>query len=164
MASVAEVLVIGVGNPYRRDDGVGVAVIDRLRRQQHAQIKVVEESGEPFALVTRWTGRDFVIMIDAVSSGAAPGTIQRIECSHGAWQSIAPTSSASTHGLGIADAVELGVVLNRLPDRLLIFGVETADVSNGQGLTQPVAAAVDEVVADIVDEVRRLIGGRADVR
>lgn len=154
-----EVLVIGVGNPYRGDDGVGVAVIDRLRDQGHANIEVVEESGESVALISRWTGRRFVIMVDAVSSGAVPGTIARIECSGGSWQVGPRASAASTHGLGVADAVELGMVLDRLPDRLLIFGIEAGEVANGRGLTDAVAAVVDDVVGAIVDEVSVSIGG-----
>ena len=147
-----KVLVIGVGNPYRRDDGAGVVVIDRLRQQGHPDIEVVEESGEPVALIARWTDHPFVIMVDAVTSGAPPGTIARIECSNGTWQQGTSVSAASTHGLGIADAVELGGVLKRLPERLLIFGIESADVSNGRGLTSAVAAAVDDVVRAIADE------------
>jgi len=149
---VDKVLVIGVGNPYRGDDGVGVAVIDRLRDQDHPDIEVCEESGESVALISRWADRQFVIMVDAVTSGAAPGTIARIECSEGSWQVGPRTGAASTHGLGVADAVELGTVLERLPERLLIFGIEAGAVENGHGLTDPVAAVVDEVVQAIIDE------------
>jgi hydrogenase maturation protease len=146
------VLVIGVGNPYRRDDGFGVVVLNRLGEQPTPGLLTVEESGESAALISRWSGHPFVIMVDAVSSGAEPGTIHRLECGDGKWNVPARSSQASTHGLGVANAVELGTVLNQLPERLVIFGVETADVSNGSGLTAKVAAAVDVVVAKIVAE------------
>lgn len=158
-----EVLVIGVGNPYRRDDGFGVAVLQRLREFDAAGVRIVEESGEPTALIARWSGEHSVIMVDAVSSGATPGTVHRLECGDGNWDTGARAGAASTHGLGIADAVELGRSLDRLPRRLVIFGVETADVSNGEGLTSPVAAAVDPVVSAITreaDGLRVLAGER----
>lgn len=147
-----DVLVIGVGNPYRCDDGVGLVVLDRLGRD-HPQVEVVEETGEPAALVSRWTGRDNVVLVDAVSSGGAPGMIHRLDCSGGQWSGAPPAAQASTHGLGVADAVELGRILGRLPDRLILLGVETGDVSAGVGLTDAVTAAVDDVVAAVLVEV-----------
>lgn len=150
--------MIGVGNPYRRDDGVGIEVIERLRDRRLPDVEIFEESGEPAALIARWAEHSFVIMIDAVTSGGKPGDLQRIECHGGGWQSNAVVNSASTHGLGLADAVELGLALNRIPDRLLIFGVETGDVSSGTGLSPDVAKAVDDVVQAVVNEVSAVVG------
>ncbi|MDZ7578312.1 MAG: hydrogenase maturation protease [Candidatus Nanopelagicales bacterium] len=154
---MSPVLVIGVGNPYRRDDGVGLAILERLRSQPLDGVEIVEETGEPTALVTRWAGYSFAIMIDAVSSGAPPGTVHRIECSDGNWAVPARNSKASTHGLGVAEAVQLGLALNRIPDRLTILGVETKDVANGEGLSPEVAAAVDDVVAAVIAEAEAVL-------
>jgi hydrogenase maturation protease len=151
------VLVVGVGNPYRRDDGFGVAVLDRLRELKIPGIQIVEESGEPAALVARWTGHSVVIMVDALASGATPGTIHRLECGGGVWDLGDRTSAASTHGLGVADAIELAKVLDQLPARLVIFGAETQDVSNGPGLSDVVAAAVDPVAREIVHTTSALL-------
>lgn len=142
-------LVIGVGNPYRRDDGFGLAVLSRLQDLALPGVSIVEESGEPAALIARWSGHPLVIMVDAVSSGAAPGSIHQLECGNGIWDVGSRRSSASTHGLGVADAVELGGLLDQLPARLVILGVETQDVTNGTGLSTRVAAAVDPVVGKI---------------
>jgi hydrogenase maturation protease len=157
-----DALVIAVGNPFRRDDGIGLVVLDRLSAA-HPDVAAVEETGEPAALVSRWSGRDCVVLVDAVSSGAAAGTIHRLDCSDGRWSGAPPSAKASTHGLGVADAVELGSVLGRLPARLVLLGVETADVSAGVGLTDAVAAVVDDVVARVMSEVSPTVpmtGGR----
>ncbi len=144
-------LVIGVGNPYRHDDGFGVAVLERLRELAVPGLQIVEESGEPAALIARWSGQSVVIMVDAVTSGAAPGSIHRLECGNGVWDLGDRAASASTHGLGVADAVELAKVLDQLPARLVIIGVETEDVTNGTGLSNAVAAAVDPVAIAIAE-------------
>ena len=144
-------LVIGVGNPYRRDDGFGVAVLERLRELAVPGLQIVEESGEPAALIARWSGKSVAIMVDAVTSGARPGSIHHLECGNGVWDLGDRAASASTHGLGIADAVELAKALDQLPTRLVIIGVETEDVTNGTGLSNAVAAAVDPVVKKIAD-------------
>ncbi|MGD0593392.1 MAG: hydrogenase maturation protease [Acidimicrobiales bacterium] len=142
-------LIIGVGNPFRHDDGVGIAAIERLRLCGLHDTDLVEESGEPVALVQRWTGRETVVLVDAVDSGGPAGTLHRFECTKGLWGDVAPAAAVSTHGLGVLEAVELGRVLDRLPDRLVLLGVEAADVSDGVGLSPPVAAAVEALVGEL---------------
>lgn len=148
------VLVIGVGNPYRHDDGVGVALIARLRECGLPGVELVEESGEPAALVQRWSGWKTVVLVDAVDAGKKAGTLHRFEWAGGRWDAAPSAAAVSTHGLGLAEAVELGRVLERLPDHLVVYGIEVADVSHGVGLSPPVAAALDTLVDDLVEAVR----------
>lgn len=163
--AIGEVVVIGVGNPYRRDDGFGVAVLERLWQRQRvgggvlADVEVAEESGEPVALISRWAGHDTAILIDAVSSGGEPGTLHRVECSDGNWDVGRMSRQASTHGLGVAEAVALGRTLGRLPRRLVIIGAETADVANGSGLSSPVSAAVGLAEDSVMAELGRICRG-----
>ena len=142
-------LIIGVGNPYRRDDGVGIAAIERLREAGLTAADLVEESGEPVALVLRWTGHETVTLVDAVDSGSPAGTLHRFECIGGHWDATPQSRAVSTHGLGIADAVELGRVLDRLPAHLFVFGIEVETVADGVGLSPPVASALDTLVAEL---------------
>lgn len=148
-------LVIGIGNPFRHDDGVGLAVLDRIALDQSVPADVVEELGEPAALVERWTGRDLVVVVDAVVSGAEPGTVVSYELGATAEPIAVPPPKGSSHALGIGDAVELGRALGRFPQRLLFVGVEAADTSAGFGLSPAVAAAVEAVAA----VVRAAVGG-----
>jgi hydrogenase maturation protease len=156
--SASRPLVIGLGNPYRQDDGAGIAVLDRLRQARVADLDIVEESGEPASLVERWTGRSLVMLVDAIASGARPGTVQRMDCGAAAWHATGNLSAMSSHGLGVAEAIDLGRALDRLPARLVAFGIESADLSQGQGLSASVAAAVGSVVEAIVSEARAVRG------
>lgn len=149
---MADVLVIGVGNPYRHDDGVGLAVLEELAARQVPDLRIAEETGEPAALISRWQGHERVILVDAVSSNAEPGTVHRMQCCDGRWSVTPPARQASTHGLGVADAVELARALDHLPHDLVLVGVETADTSEGTGLTLAVAAAVPQVVEMVTAE------------
>lgn len=162
MPTAPRVLVVGVGNPFRRDDGVGLKVLGRLTSMAGdddalAGADIVEESGEPVALIARWTGYDDVIMIDAVSSGGEPGALHRIECSGGNWDVGRSSARASTHGLGVAEAVALGQSLDRLPRRLVVLGVETGDTSQGEGLSAAVERQVDHLAHQAADAVRAAI-------
>ncbi len=118
-------LIICVGNPYRRDDGVGLAVLDTLPDGARA----VEASGESTALLNLWAGERRVVLVDAMSTGAAPGTVHVLACRQGRWASPPPSPAASTHGLGIAEAIALGIAVDDVPDELVLVGVEVADTS-----------------------------------
>ncbi|MCB0919776.1 MAG: hydrogenase maturation protease [Actinobacteria bacterium] len=146
-------LVICVGNPYRHDDGVGVRAYELLQQAELAGVSVVEETGESTGLVARWAGHDEVILVDAGHADSPPGTIHRLEFGDGRWQAPALPGNASTHGLGVAEAMQLGEVLDQLPQRLVLFAVETADTSSGVGLSPEVEAALPDLVTAVISEL-----------
>lgn len=146
-----QTLVIGVGNPYRGDDGAGPAVAQRLGGQVPPEVQVLEATGEGAALLESWDGAARVILIDAVQAGPEtirpPGTILRFDA---AAQSLpSDLFHYSTHAFSVAEAVELSRVLGTLPASCQIFGIVGATFSHGVGLSAPVAAAVEVVAAEI---------------
>lgn len=138
-------LVICVGNPYRRDDGVGLAVLAELP----PSLGATEATGEAADLVARWSGAERVVLVDAVSTGAIPGTVLLLRCVDGTWDGAPPSAAASTHGLGLAEAVGLGSALGTLPQHLTLVGIEVGETGQGLGLSAPVAAAVPEAAARV---------------
>jgi hydrogenase maturation protease len=152
-------LVIGLGNPCRRDDGVGRWVVQQLAPQA-TSATVLEMSGETTGLLEAWRGAERVLLIDAAESGAAPGTIRRIEV--GAGPLPAELSRCSTHALGVAEAIELARALGQLPRQLVIFAVEGADFTFGSGLSDCVAAAARKVLASVKAEIAAARPRRAD--
>jgi len=146
----SRVLVIGVGNDYRHDDAVGLIVARRLREKNLQHVAVREMSGEGTALISAWQGADRVIIIDAVQSGAVPGTIFCFEAHR------EPISvdffRYSTHAFGVAEAIETARSLGQLPQSLIIYGIEGRDFSVGEGLSPEVKQAVEEVAQMILDQ------------
>ncbi len=137
---MSKTLVIGVGNAFRGDDGLGLFVARQLRALALNGVTVLEQSGEGTALVEAWGDAHQVIVVDAVSSGSAPGTIHRFEVV----DQPLPTlfSGSSTHAFGLAEAIELARRLDRLPDQLVIYGVEGKAFELGTGLSPEVENAV----------------------
>ena len=146
-----QTLIIGIGNRYRRDDGAGPAVLDRLRDLKPAGVELVERSGEGAELIDSWRGARSVIVVDAVSSGAEPGTVHRLDASREAIP--ARFFHYSTHAFSLAEAVETARTLGELPRRLIIFGIEGADFGAGEEFSDPVTAALAEVVERIRTEL-----------
>jgi hydrogenase maturation protease len=144
-------LVLGCGFPDRGDDAAGLFVARRLKQLGW---DAREQSGEVAALLTAFEQggpNRTVILVDAVQSGAPPGTVIR-------WDARAkplPRESfhRSVHGLGVAEAVELARVLGKLPGSLLIYGIEGASFEAGAPPCPEVLAGVEEAVRRILEEV-----------
>jgi hydrogenase maturation protease len=153
---VSGVVVIGVGNRYRRDDGAGPAVLDALAGGPTApRARRVELDGEPARVVETWAGADLAIVVDALRSDeSAAGTVRRIEVGPDAGVvGDSASATAGSHALGIGTAAALGRALGRMPARLVVFAVEGANFGHGEGLSQPVRRAVCEVTARIAAEI-----------
>ena len=152
--SSPKILVIGVGNPFRSDDAAGLHVVRDLKEAGFNAATLVEHSGEGAALMETWKGAEAVILIDAVSSGAAPGTVHRLE----PLADPLPSSmfQHSTHAFSIPQAIELSRALNQLPARLVVFGIEGKDFQAGEHLSPEVARALPEVARQVIEETRRL--------
>ena len=97
--------MIGVGNAYRGDDGLGLAVTDDLRGRIPATVELVECEQEPSRLLDAWAGADAAIVVDAVEPGGSPGHVHRFDATTGPIPARAFRSS--THAFGVGEAIEL---------------------------------------------------------
>ncbi|MBO0711305.1 MAG: hydrogenase maturation protease [Acetobacteraceae bacterium] len=138
------VAVIGIGNSGRGDDAVGRAVAARLRRTMHLDVTVAEADGEATELLGLLDGVDRVFMIDACLSGAPAGTVHRFDIAAG--EMPLPASPISSHGMGLAEALELARALDQLPPHCIVYAVEGLSFETGADLSAPVVAAAHRVV------------------
>jgi hydrogenase maturation protease len=137
-------LIIGIGNEYRRDDAAGLIVARQLKERLADSAIVIEQSGDGAALMEAWRSAETVIIIDAVMSGADPGTIHLLD----AKTQPLPKDAfrCSTHAFGVAEAIELSRAMGELPGSLVVYGVEGKNFAAGVGLSPEVERAVGEVV------------------
>mgnify|MGYP002640210756 CR=1 FL=1 len=144
-------LLIGVGNTFRSDDGVGRVLAHQIAEMDLPGVDVVEATGEGAALMDAWQGYARVYILDAVSSGAIPGTIYRIE----AHREPVPTGffHYSTHAFSVAEAIELARSLDLLPERLILYGIEGTCFDHGVTLTPSVEEAGRTVVKQVCVEL-----------
>lgn len=150
----AALVLIGVGNPFRRDDGAGLRAVALARAGLPDDVAVVECDGEPSRLLDAWEGAAVAVVVDAVRSGAAPGTILRAEV--GRDRLPAPAAGGSTHALGVGEAVALGRALGRVPARVVVYGIEGDRFDDGLGLTDAVEQGVIAAAALVCAEVPAL--------
>jgi hydrogenase maturation protease len=148
--------IIGIGNEYRNDDGVGLFVARRLKELQLRDVNIRELSGEGVELMEAMEHRSTVFLVDAVYSGALHGTTYRIDA---ASQTIPSRFfHYSTHSFSVAESIELARTIGRLPNQCILFGIEGRDFGNGMVLSESVQAAAEEVVMAIRSEINSVLG------
>lgn len=150
------VLVIGVGNRFRRDDGAGSAVIEALRTWHHRGIELAVSDGDPGLLLGLWSPADTVVVAEtAHAEPSCPGRLHSLSADRAARLAMGP---ASTHGLGLGETVALAAALGRLPRALVIHAVEGTDFRMGIGLSAPVATALPALTRLVTASVRAAAG------
>jgi len=142
-----KIKIIGVGNPWRGDDGAGPWVARRLREKLPARIIVEECTGDLTRLLELGRGVERLILIDVVDSGAAAGTLQCIGAGDGR---LLRGKSVSCHATGIVGALELGRALQLLPDDWRIYAIEGKDFALGAPISPAVVAGAERAVAAII--------------
>ena len=149
-----KVLVIGLGNPERGDDGIGTNVIDDLVGTLPPDVALLARRGDLLSLIEDWAGFDAVVCIDAAAPLGIPGRICRIDLNSAELpRGVAPNSS---HALGLSEVFELARVLHVAPPQLIVYAVEGGSFEGGAPMTPAVAGAVRVVADRVIAEVDRL--------
>lgn len=140
-------LVIGVGNRHRGDDAAGPLVVDAIEAAEGDTVLTATVDGDLTALVLQWHRDQDVVLVDAMRTGRPPGTIVEVDgLTTGSWDRLGlGPSPSSSHGIGVAEAVRLAAILDRLPRTLLVVGVEAASFDLLARPSRPVAEAVEHL-------------------
>ena len=144
----AQPLVIGIGHRDRGDDAAGRLVAEKLKSVAPAGVRVVETDGEAGKLLDLFAESDSVVIVDAGRSGAAPGTIHRLDAVTAPMPR--PMFAMSSHAIGLVESIELARALGSLPARCLVIAIEAQGFDLGSGISPPVAGAIDRAVAIIL--------------
>lgn len=162
-------VVVGLGQPLRGDDGVGVEAVAAWQAAYpetacHPAVRVHLAEAPGLGLLDLIGGASAALLVDAVRSGAPPGTLHLLQ--DGDLESFAG-GARSAHGWGVAETLALARIADPggLPARLQILGVEAGGVEPGAGLSPALRAALPEIAARIqalvVQMLADLPGGAA---
>jgi hydrogenase maturation protease len=148
-------LIVGLGNPYRSDDGIGIEIALRLMNKVPGGVRVAQSSGDLIDLLAIWQGFDNVILIDAMIANNAPGHFRWFDVS----LSDLPEDkfpAHSTHAFGLQQAVAMARALDELPRHMHVIGVQASAFTTGTTLTDAVEGTIDAVVASVLTMVNTL--------
>lgn len=142
-------MVLALGNDLLCDDGVGFAVVRRLRPSfSEAEVEFVESGESGLALLELIVGYEAVVIVDALVSGVRPAGSVIVMDSSEFCRVIAP----SAHYAGLAEVMDLGHRLGLpMPSRITVVGIEVEDpYSFSPSLTPAVEAAVESAAQVVV--------------
>jgi hydrogenase maturation protease len=150
---IRRVLVAGIGNIFFHDDAFGVSVAQRLASMDLPAGVHVREVGIrglhlAYDLLERW---EELVVVDAVSTGAPPGTLTWLEPSH-------PRAGKvhDAHGMDLGSILDAARALGATIPRVVLVGCDVADVTDGIGLSPEVEAAVPHAISKVLSLVRAL--------
>lgn len=153
-------IVLGLGNPILRDDGVGWHVVQELRNQMAGQpaaatqVELDEVAAGGLALMERLVGYECAVLVDAIQTrDGVPGTLYRLTL-----EDLPTVHADSGHDASLKAALELGRQLGaRLPTRIVIYAIEAANLCDfGESLSPPVAVGAGLAVQAVLAESHSL--------
>ena len=149
------VLVLGLGNVLLGDDAVGPLTLVRLERDYRfpPEVRLVDGGTLGLALLDELALAEQVILVDAVATDEAPGTLVRLQ---GEAVRDAVRERLSVHQVGVADLLDAARLIGRYPDSVVLLGLVPGSIGVGVGCTAAVEAALTELVSAVVREVRSL--------
>lgn len=143
--------IIGIGNPDRGDDGVGRYVAAQLQDKISNGIRVIQQDGEIASLLLTLQQAESALLIDASCSPPTPaGTIRRFDAADGRLPQL--QANLSTHGFGLAEAIELARATHTLPSRCIVYAIEGHTFDHGKPISDIVMTSALQLVEQLLTE------------
>jgi hydrogenase maturation protease len=147
-----KITLIGIGQSLRGDDGIGPAAVrqwslDFSATASDPRVNILSLETPGLDLLEYLEGADAAVLVDAVSTGKSPGTVQVMASIP---ESGLSASEKTAHGFGVAETISVARKTGiRLPQRLILIGIEGKQFELGSGLSEPVHLAIPEAVREI---------------
>ncbi len=145
-------LVVGVGNLLCTDDGVGIHVIERLDAL-HRGVETIDAAMGSIEIIEAMRGYDRAIIVDAIQTGADPGTIHRVNLAAGE----KPPRLTHSHGTDIITTIQLGYRLyaGEMPREITLIAVEAENTTT---ISDKLTPMVEKAVAEVINIILGLVG------
>ena len=156
-----KLLVCGIGNKLRRDDGLGPHVVELLKDQTlPAHVTVLDYGTSGFKTALAIGEYKKVIFVDAVRSGKSPGQVYKSIIKVGEFSQDFPVSSfsLSLHESDLEHILLTAHSLGECPEEITLIGCEPEDLSLGIGLSVKAQHAVIEIIDLILRELSATAG------
>jgi len=147
-----KVVVLGVGNTIRADEGIGVRVVEALERDYALPegVTAIDGGTSSMEMLEALSDLDFLLVVDAVNNGQAPGSLVRLA---GDEVPVFFRRNLSPHGIGLSDVLAALEFMDKSPRETLVLGLQPVSMELSLELTAEAAARVPELVAQVVAEL-----------
>ena len=152
------IMVVGIGNPDRADDAVGLEVVARLAGRLPPDVALVARTGDILGLVQDWAGCDALVCVDAAAPMGHPGRVHRVNATNGNLPPV--VSVTSSHAFALPEAIAMARELKLLPATVVVYAIEGGRFDMDSAMTPEVAFAIGQVAELIIEEVADASCGR----
>jgi len=153
-----KICIIGIGNPLRRDDGIGIVLLEKLVEQKKTlpkEIQYLDGGTGGMNLLHILPQFDIVIIIDAVQFNAAPGSYRFFTADE--ITTNKNINSISTHTNQLPQVIEISRQLEELPKQLFIFGIQPKNTSYGRNLSNALKKNIKTLLSSLQNEIETII-------
>ena len=148
-------MVLGVGSILMMDEGIGVRAIEELQNRYifPDNVELLDGGTSGIELISYISGKDYLIIIDAIKGGMAPGTVLKVdgEDVHAKFR-----TRISPHQIGISDLLASASLTGEVPKQLVLYGIEPKIIQMGIGFSDEVRASFDRLLEVVVEELEKL--------
>ncbi|MBK7768439.1 MAG: HyaD/HybD family hydrogenase maturation endopeptidase [Sulfuritalea sp.] len=139
-------VVLGIGNTILTDEAAGVRVVEALQRGWRLPENVLAIDGgtSGMEMIEDLSNLDFLIVLDVVKTGAAPGTVVKIA---GDEIPVFFRRKLSPHQIGLPDVLASLELLDAIPKEIIVLGVEPISLELGMEMTPTIAEKIPVLVA-----------------
>ncbi|MDI6758464.1 MAG: hydrogenase maturation protease [Candidatus Omnitrophota bacterium] len=144
---MSKIAVIGIGNTLRRDDGIGIEILESLLKfYKRDEVEYLNFGIASFDLLHKMQDYEAVLLIDGIKAGLGPGELKIFELKNIKYDLKGP--SGSTHELNLKDILEFSKKL-KLKTKIYVAGIQVEDVSYGDGLTDKLKRSKQRALDEI---------------
>ncbi|MCP4263451.1 MAG: hydrogenase maturation protease [Planctomycetes bacterium] len=147
------VLIICLGNPLMRDEGIGIRLATELTDHlaDNPDVEVMDLGTGGFSVIHAIEGWEKIVFVDCAIMGKPPGLIRRFTPEQVSSKKV--RMRYSMHEGDLLNTIDLSRRLGQCPDDIVIFGIEPMEISDGQGLTSELENNIQHYVQTILEEL-----------
>jgi hydrogenase maturation protease len=144
--------IVALGNPFMGDEGVGPALLEKLRAQSHSlpQVELIDTAGSILSALHALKGRRKVVFLDCALMGLSPGEFRRFLPDQARTEKNLP--GLSLHEGDLLGMLATARLLDESAEEVVIYGIEPAQVEQGEGLSEVLSSRMDEYIREILRE------------
>lgn len=154
----SKILILGIGNILLKDEGVGIKIVEELKKiKLPKNVEVQDGATLGLSLLNFLGNYDKVIVVDAVKGGKEPGTIYKFDLYEFIDNVDCPFSLSSMHDFDFIYVIKkIGREFYKLPEKMLVIGVEPEKVEVGLELTEKIRNTIPKVIEVVLEEIDEL--------
>ncbi len=155
--ATAPMLVLAVGNVLLGDDGFGPSLLELLQNKfkDEPSIEFVDGGTQGLALLGYLANRSTLLVLDAISTGAEPGTVSVLDREQ--LFNLRGVRASTAHEGNAFELLASAAVLGDLPERVYLVGVQPAALKTGIGLSDDVQASLTIALGKAEDILQQLV-------